>query len=65
MQNLDKSVWRLHNRVAAGSPPVGRLPQPENGFVSFDSFVTIIRNLEILKLEILKYKQLNSSTINN
>ena len=54
MQNLDKSVWRLHNRVAAGSPPVGRLPQPENSFVSFDSFVTIIRNLEILKLEILK-----------
>ena len=26
MQNLDKSVWRLHNRVAAGSRRLAGFP---------------------------------------
>ena len=41
MQNSKENGGRLHNRVAAGKPPVGLLPTTrKNGFEGFASFVT-------------------------
>ena len=52
MQNFKGIGGRLHNCVAAGKPPVGRLsPKFEICFVSFVGFVT--------------KQQLNDSTTNN
>ena len=41
MQNSKENRGRLHNRVAAGKPPVGVLPTTKkNGFEGFAGFVT-------------------------